>query len=95
MKRGVKTKMFSFLRKMGMLCRKENPQNPRLRIKKSIDHNGNTTNHMDFIFAKSALYGVNKYNKDKKLCHYDFQKHSCRCGITLEKLKQNENCPLK
>lgn len=67
----------------------------RLRIAKSIDASGNQIDHNDIIIAKSALYGVNKDNKDRKLCHYDFIKHTCRCGITITDLKEGKGCPIK
>lgn len=67
----------------------------RLRIAKSIGVDGKEINHNDVIIAKSALYGVNKDNKDRKLCHYDFIKHTCRCGITLDDLKAGKGCPIK
>ena len=67
----------------------------RLRIAKSIGVDGKEIDHNDIIIAKSALYGVNKDNKDRKLCHYDFIKHTCRCGITLDALKEGKGCPIK
>ncbi len=67
----------------------------RLRIGKSIGVDGKEIDHNDIIVAKSALYGVNKHNKDRKLCNYDFIKHSCRCGITLDALKEGKGCPIK
>jgi rubrerythrin len=95
MKRGIKTRIFIGLRKLGMLCKKTEPYKPKLKIQKSLTYEGEVTNHKDFMFAKNALQGVNKINKDKKLCHYNFQTHTCRCGITVEKLKNQEQCPIK
>jgi hypothetical protein len=95
MKRGIKTKIFIGLRKLGMLCEKAEPYKPKLKLSKSIDAKGEDINHKDFMFAKNALQGVNKPNKARKMCHYDFQSHTCRCGITLEKLKNQEQCPIK
>jgi len=95
MKRGIKTRILIALRKVGLLCRKEIPYKPKLKISKSLDSSGKPTNHIDFMFAKNALQGVNKPNKARKICHYDYQSHTCRCGIDLQKLIEGNNCPLK
>lgn len=67
----------------------------RLRIAKSIGVDGTQIDHQDLIIAKSVLHGVNKNNKDRKLCKYDFIKHSCYCGITISDLKDGKGCPIK
>ena len=86
-KRTALVYVFLFLRKIGFLCKKEQPYIPKLRIQKSISHEGEPINHKDFMFAKNALLNVNDLGKEKKLCHYDFRTHNCRCGITLNDLK--------
>lgn len=95
MKRGIKTRIFINLRKIGMLCKKTEPYKPKLKLQKSISYDGKHINHEDFMFAKNSLQGVNQLGKDKKMCHYDFQSHICRCGMTLEKLKLKQKCILK
>lgn len=88
-------KLLLFLRKIGLLCKKKQPYKPKLKLSKSVNSLGKEINHKDIMFAKNALQGVAKNNKDRRLCYYDYTLHSCRCGLTLDKLKQNENCPLK
>jgi len=95
MKKGFKTNLFIFLRKIGVLCAKPKPYKPQIRIQKSVSPDGKTVDHEDLAFAKNAMMGVNKMKKDKKMCHYDYRTHSCRCGITLQDLKEDINCPLK
>ena len=46
------------------------------------------------MFAKNHLPHIHKSNKDKKLCHYDFREHTCRCGIDLAQLKEGKRCGL-
>jgi hypothetical protein len=96
MKRGIKTRIFIGLRKLGMLCKKTEPYKPKLKLQKSLTYGGEIANHEDFMFAKNALQGINKsFSKDRKQCQYNFQTHICRCGITLEKLKNQEQCLIK
>jgi hypothetical protein len=94
-KRTILTYVFLLLRKVGLLCKKEQPYIPKLKIQKSISYKGETIDHKDFMFAKNALVNVNDMGKERKLCHYDFRTHSCRCGITLDDLKNNKQCSIK
>lgn len=93
-KRNITTSFLLLLRKVGMLCKKPTPYKPTIRIQRSVDMDGESINHKDLMFAKNILSGIHSEGKDKKMCHYDFRTHTCRCGITIEKLKQNKNCPL-
>jgi hypothetical protein len=94
-KRTLLTYVFLLLRKIGLLCKKEKPYVPKLKIQKSLSHKGETIDHKDFMFAKNALMNINDMGKERKLCHYDFRTHTCRCGITLDDLKNNKQCPIK
>lgn len=94
-KRNLTTHLLRMLRKVGMLCKKPVPQKPKLKIQKSVDADGNDISHDDLMFAKNILYGINNVGKNKKMCHYDFRKHTCRCGMTIEKLKAGEHCSIK
>ena len=94
-KRSVLTHVFLFLRKVGLLCKKQQPYVPKLKIQQSVSPSGDSINHKDFMFAKNALLHVNELGKEKKICHYNFRTHTCRCGITLSDLKSDNNCPLK
>jgi hypothetical protein len=94
-KRSVLTPVFLFLRKVGLLCKKQQPYVPKLKIQQSVSPSGDSINHKDFMFAKNALLHVNELGKEKKICHYNFRTHTCRCGITLSDLKSDKNCSLK
>jgi hypothetical protein len=94
-KRSVLTHVFLFLRKVGLLCKKQQPYVPKLKIQQSVSPSGDSINHKDFMFAKNALLHVNELGKEKKICHYNFRTHTCRCGITLSDLKNDKNCSLK
>ena len=72
-KRTILTYVFLLLRKIGLLCKKEQPYIPKLKIQKSISYKGETIDHKDFMFAKNALMNVNDMGKERKLCHYDFR----------------------
>jgi hypothetical protein len=75
---------------------KYKPYKPSLlKIQKSVDPNGNDLDANDLMFAKNKLKGINALTVDRNVCHYDYVKNTCRCGITLQKLKKDENCPLK
>lgn len=75
---------------------KHKPYKPTLlKIQKSLDGNGNELDPNDLMIAKNALKGLHVQNKDRQTCQYNYIKHTCICGITLEKLKSDENCPLK
>lgn len=93
-KRNIKTSFLLLLRKVGMLCKKPQPFKPQLKIQKSVNAMGEDISHKDLMYAKNVLQGIHPTGKDKKMCHYNFRTHTCRCGMTLEKLKQKENCPL-
>lgn len=95
MKKGLKTRTFLFLRKIGLLCSKPEPYKPHIRIQKSISPDGTPIDHENLAFAKNSLMGTNKMKRDRKVCHYDYRTHSCRCGVTIESLKEGEYCPLK
>lgn len=95
MKKGLKTQTLILFRKLGLLCRKPAPFKPQIRIQKSIAPDGTPIDHEDLAFAKNSLMGINIMGKDKKVCHYDYRTHSCRCGVTIQSLKEGENCPLK
>ena len=94
-KRSTIMKILLLLRRIGLLCKKEQPYVPKLKIQKSVAPSGDSINHKDFMFAKNALLNVNELGKEKKICHYDFRTHSCRCGITLNDLKLDKHCSLK
>jgi hypothetical protein len=94
-KRSTIMQILLLLRRIGLLCKKEQPYVPKLKIQQSISPSGDFINHKDFMFAKNALLHVNELSKDKKLCHYNFRTHTCRCGITLSDLKSDKNCSLK
>jgi hypothetical protein len=95
-KRRLSTYIFLSLRKIGLLCKKEQPKKPlKIRVQKTLNHNGEVISHDDFMFAKNHLPHVHKINKDKKLCHYDFREHKCRCGIDLQQLKEGKRCKLE
>ena len=92
-KRNLKTSFLLILRRIGVLCKKTPQFKPSIRIQHSINPEGDSINHEDFMFAKNTLQGVNNVGKDKKMCNYDFRTHTCRCGVTLEKLKEIKKCP--
>jgi hypothetical protein len=88
--------IFFILRKIGLLCKKNIPTKPlRVKIQKTLNHKGEVISHEDFMFAKNHLPHVHKLNKDKKICHYDFRTHKCRCGIDLVQLKEGKRCSLE
>lgn len=68
---------------------------PKLRIQKSITPEGKELDHTDLMIAKDALRNSHVIGKETKLCMYDYSKHTCRCGITLNDLKNNKHCPNK
>lgn len=75
---------------------KYKPYKPTLlHISKSVDANGNDLDPNDLMIAKNALKGLHQNHKNKQTCQYNFIKHECYCGMTLEKLKNGENCSLK
>ena len=87
--------IFFFLRHIGLLSKKPIPSEPlKVRIQKTISYRGEIISHEDFMFAKNHLPHIHKSNKDKKLCHYDFREHTCRCGIDLAQLKEGKRCGL-
>lgn len=94
-KRNITTHFLRMLRKVGLLCKKPAPYKPKLRIQKSVDVDGTVISHDDLILAKTTLHGVTGTGKDKKMCHYDYRTHSCRCGMTIEKMKAGEICGIK
>ena len=94
-KKSLLTHVFLFLRKTGLLCKKEQPFVPKLKIQQSVDPSGESIDHKDFMFAKNALLYVTELGKEKKICHYNFRTHTCRCCITLSDLKSDKNCSLK
>jgi hypothetical protein len=91
-KKRLKYKFFGLLRSLGLLCKKTKPFQPTIRISKSINADGNKTDHIAFMEAKNLLYGANSLGKNKKMCYYDFQTHTCRCGMNLEKLRAEKKC---
>jgi hypothetical protein len=92
-KRNFNTGFLLMLRKIGVLCKKTPPFKPSIKIQHSVNSEGDTINHEDFMFAKNILQGINNVGKNKRMCNYDFRTHTCRCGVTLEKLKEIKKCP--
>ena len=92
MKKGIKARIFIGLRDLGLLCKKEKPYKPRLKLQKSISPDGETIDHSDFTFAKNALSISHNVGRSKQQCQYNFSTHTCRCGITLDKLKNKQKC---
>lgn len=87
------TFIFLKLKKFGLLCKKNKEEKKlKIRIQKTLNHKGEIISHEDFMFAKNNLPHIHKINKDKKICHYDFRKHTCRCGINIDLLRRGEKC---
>jgi len=87
------TYVLLIFKKIGLIYKKNKPEKPlKIRIQKTLNHKGEVISHEDFMFAKNNLPHIHKINKDKKICHYDFRKHTCRCGINIDLLKKGEKC---
>lgn len=94
--KSLSTCIFFILKKMGLLCQKNIPSKPlEIRVQKTINYTGEIISHEDFMFAKNHLPHIHNLNRDKKLCHYDFREHTCRCGIDLTQLKEGKRCGLE
>ena len=94
-RRTISTYFFRFLRKLGLLCKKKTPiKPPTIKIAKSINPDGSTSNHDDFMFAKNILTKSFSDSKIRTVCQYDFIKKNCRCGIDISKLRNGEKCKL-
>lgn len=96
MRRSFSTYIFLILRRLGLLKNKKYPKEKlTIKVQKTLNHNGEVISHDDFMFAKNHLPHVHKMNKDRKLCHYDFREHKCRCGVDLQQLREGKKCKLE
>lgn len=75
-KKRLKYKVFSFLRKLGMLCKKPSEPKQRLRIARTVypDHT------LSPIDAERAIWVENK-KKALKGCMFDTDTNTCKCGV--------------
>jgi hypothetical protein len=75
-KKRLKYRMFSFLRKLGMLCKKPIEPKKGLRIARTVY----PENKVSPIDAERAIWVENK-KKALKGCLFDTNTNTCKCGV--------------
>jgi hypothetical protein len=75
-KKRLKYRMFSFLRKLGMLCKKPIEPKKGLRIARTVY----PENRVSPIDAERAIWVENK-KKALKGCLFDTNTNTCKCGV--------------
>jgi hypothetical protein len=93
----VKFKILSSLRGIGMFKKKKPTTYSKLMIRSAIKPDGTRFDHSDFVLAKQRLRGIHKHydHTQYQTCQYDFINNTCRCGLTIDKIKDGGNCVLK
>jgi hypothetical protein len=95
LRKRIKTRILSSARRLGFIKKKISPEFTRLQIKSAINPDGNRFDHSDFVFAKQHLRGIHKKTtQQQQACYYDFINHTCRCGLTIDKMRSGETCVL-
>lgn len=95
LRKKIKAKILSSARRLGFIKKEVSPEFTKLQIQSAIDQSGNRFDHSDFVLAKQRLRGIyKKTTQQQQSCHYDFIKHTCRCGLTIDKIKSGETCVL-
>lgn len=98
-KRNFQTFILRMMRRAGMLCKKPQPERPRIRVSKSIMPDG-TEVKLPPIVTKSELVNptpmkseIHVWIESKKSalknCRFDSAEGMCQCGIDLEDFANN------
>lgn len=95
LRKKLKARILSSARRLGFIKKQVSPEFTRLQIRSAIDSAGNPFDHSDFVYAKQRLRGIyKKTTQQQQSCYYDFINHTCRCGLTIDKMKSGETCVL-
>ncbi len=78
-KRNLKTKVFLWLRKMGMLCKTPQPYTPHLRI----SHTVRPDVDLSPIDTERYVFMVNK-KSSRNNCKFNIDSQTCKCGANLD-----------
>jgi hypothetical protein len=92
-KKKVKSKFKSFLRRLGLLCKKPTKTTRRIRISRTLNSDGTVTVYDSPVFQVAENPNIieseiHVFLEEKKLsnpkCQFDSSKKSCICGKSLE-----------
>lgn len=91
-KNSFKVKFLSWLRTMGMICRKPVPASPRIRIQKTVNVDGTVTQHgtlrsqplSENNIATARHIWIEAKKAAASNCKFDSVSETCVCGVDID-----------